>query len=285
MIAGPRRELLHHLVQLMGRLRHADVHDRGEDLAHAVGELDRAEQMVRDVPQVRDELRRHEVGVIGEPVDQLARRHRMPAESNRVSPEPEDLDLQGGSRRGLRLGPEDHALELVRAVLELLDHLEILVHDLVRDRVQGRPGPGGERADDRPPLLRLRRDRTPGAKRSVTRNRGEANTKSSDPATPSAPRREDGTPRRRAPDRGPAWVAGSAGRRPRRRGRADPAAAGAPRPRLGPDRRRRSRPRTPRRDPPPCSGDRSMGTPSAWMTPSRIDVCVHRRSVTGAASS
>ena len=159
---------------------------------------------------------RHEIGVIGEPVDQLPRRDRMPAELHGVAPEPEDLDLQRCSCRGLRVGPEDDVLELVRAILQLLDHLEVVVHDLVGDRVQSRPRAGGERAHDRPPLLRLRRgrrpERTAASRGTEARRRRRARIRRGRPSRGSG----DGTPRRRAPDRGRAWVAGSGGGRPRR---------------------------------------------------------------------
>ena len=224
---GPGRELLHHLVQLVGRLRHPDVHDRGEDLAHAVGELDRAKQMVRDVPEIRDERRRHEIGVVGEPVDHLTRRNRVPTEPHRVSAETEDLDLQRRSRRGLvRVGPEDHALQLVRPVLQLLDHLEVLVHDLVGDAYRAAPVPGASEHTIGHRFFAFPRSKA-GANRSVTRNRGEANTKSSDPATPSAPRESGPEHREDVPrvevELGPLVPRG---RRLPRRGRGDPAAAG-----------------------------------------------------------
>jgi hypothetical protein len=142
---------------LVGRLRHPDVHDRGQDLAHAVRELDGAQQVVGDIAEVGDEWRRDQVRVIGESIDQLAHRDRVTPELHRVVTETEDLELERGTwLAGRRVRSEDLVLELVCAILQLLDHFEVVVDDLIGDGVERRGRAGSEGAHDRPPRLRLR---------------------------------------------------------------------------------------------------------------------------------
>ena len=72
---------------------------------------------------------------------------------------------------------EDLGLQLVRAVLEFLHDLEVVVGHLVRDRVERSPGPRRDLVEQRPPVDRVRHvehrrepERRQGASAAITKS-------------------------------------------------------------------------------------------------------------------
>ena len=115
---GPGAELLHHLVQPVRRLRHANFQQGGEQVAHVVGELDHPDHVVHHVAVVGISGGGRQGGIFLDQIDAVTKRHRGASQHDRVALQPEQTLLHIVCRRRPFATLEHHVLELVGLVLQ-----------------------------------------------------------------------------------------------------------------------------------------------------------------------
>ena len=130
---APRRHLLHHLVELVGRDREVGLEQPGEQVALRLDEITDPEDAVVDVVEVHDGLFVDEVDLPADDrVHDLAHGRGASAQGREVAAHGEDLPRD----RGRRIVGEHDPFDLVEPVVDRIGHFEVPVDDHVEERPQ-----------------------------------------------------------------------------------------------------------------------------------------------------
>lgn len=134
-----------------------------KELPNVLGELQRTDDVIDDVPVVGLERRGHDAGLFLNQIEDFAKGHDQPTELDDLLLQLEDslLDFRG------HFLAEDLFLDVLGDVLQALDNIEVPVHHLVQKRVQKEPPTlfGEFRLHLPPPKHRLEVERGSVAKR------------------------------------------------------------------------------------------------------------------------